>query len=189
MVAKKWHVGKRLINKIADVTGLPTVEYLFDEEGCPLPDLGGVQSRLSKRARHRRAVLRLLFDFYGTNRLVVCMDPGSLDLLKDFFSDRSITRMLEIENTFSDEYLHGHAKRIGLAGDATSDAAFERLLPTIKSDLAFESNQIRDAGFGECYRINETLSSEMNAIALARFLSLSLDQAKEIAKADPLFFD
>ena len=107
IVAKKWHVGKRLIQKIGQVTDIPTVEYLFDEESCPMPDLGGIQTRLYKRTRHRRALMRMLFDYYDKDRLVVCMDPDNLDLLQDFFSDRSTTRLLEIDSEFSDDYLTG----------------------------------------------------------------------------------
>ncbi|MCK8465263.1 beta-1,6-N-acetylglucosaminyltransferase [Aliiroseovarius sp. S1339] len=189
IVSKKWHVGKRLLQKIGQVTGIPTIEYLFDEESCPMPDLGGIQTRLGKRTRHRRALMRMLFDYYDTNRLVVCMDPNNLDLLQDFFSDRSTTRLLEIDCAFSDDYLLGHAKRVGLAGDNTPQDSIDRLLPTIRSDVAFESDQIRDAGFAEYYRISETSGVEENTVAVSRFLSITEDHAKEIAELNHLFAD
>ena len=56
---------------------IPAVEYLFNEEGTPLPDLGGIQTSLSKRTRHRRALVRLLFDYFESNRMIVCIDPSS----------------------------------------------------------------------------------------------------------------
>ena len=189
VVAKKWHVGKRLLHKIGQATDIPTIEYLFDEESCPMPDLGGIQTRLGKRTRHRRALMRMLFDYYDTNRLVVCMDPNNLDLLQDFFSDRSTTRLLEVDSEFSDDYLLGHAKRVGLAGENTSKESIDRLLPTIRADVAFESDCIRDAGFDEYYRISETADAEANALLLSRFLSISPDRAQEIAAMDHLFSD
>lgn len=189
IVSKKWHVAKRLLHKIGQVTDLATIEYLFDEESCPMPDLGGIQTRLGKRTRHRRALMRMLFDYYDTNRLVVCMDPNNLDLMQDFFSDRSTTRLLEIDCTFTDDYLLGHAKRVGLAGDNTPADAVARLLPTIRSDVAFESDQIRDAGFAEYYRMSEANSLEENTVAVSRFLSVTEDKAKDIAELDHLFAD
>ena len=81
--------------------------------------------------------MRMLFDYYDTDRLIVCMDPANLDLMHDFFSDRSVTRMLEIVCTFTDSYLSGHAMRVGLAGERTSKSALERLLPTIRNDIHY----------------------------------------------------
>lgn len=189
VVCKKWHVAKRLLDRIRQVTNLPTIEYLFNEEDTPLPDLGGIQTTLEKRTRHRRALMRMLFEYYDTDRLIVCMDPSNLDLMHDFFSDRSVTRMLEIECQFSDEYLSGHARRVGLAGDQTSQATLERLLPTIRNDMAYEADRIRDAGFARYGRVSEIDPPETNAEKLAQFLSLPADKAMEIAETDYLFAD
>lgn len=189
IVAKKWHVGKRLLHKIAEVTQVPTIEYLFDEESCPMPDLGGIQTSLGKRTRHRRSLMRMLFDYHDTNRLVVCMDPNNMDLLQDFFADRSTTRVLQVESLFTDDYLVGHAKRIGLVGDNTPRAAIDHLLPTVRADVAFESDQVRDADFAEYYRISEAASVEENTIPISRFLSITEDRAKEIAELGHLFTD
>ncbi|MHA6264737.1 DUF5928 domain-containing protein [Arenibacterium sp. CAU 1754] len=189
VVCKKWHVAKRLLERIRQVTNVPAIEYLFTEEETPLPDLGGIQATLEKRTRHRRALMRMLFEYYDTDRLIVCMDPGNLDLMQDFFSDRSVTRMLEIECVFSDEYLIGHARRVGLAGEQTSQATLERLLPTIRNDMVYEADRIRDAGFARYGRMSEADSAETNAEKLAEFLSLSTDKALEIAQTDYLFAD
>ena len=77
--------------------------------------------------------MRMLFDYYDTDRLVICLDPNNIDLMRDFYSDRSTTRLLEIQCDFSDEYLIGHAKRVGLAGERTSKETIDVLLPTIRS--------------------------------------------------------
>ncbi|MBL4766705.1 MAG: glycosyl transferase [Rhodobacteraceae bacterium] len=189
LVCKKWHVAKRLLERIRQVTNVPTIEYLFNEEDAGLPDLGGIQSTLEKRTRHRRALMRMLFEYYETDRLIVCMDPSNLDLLHDFFSDRSVVRMLEINCEFSDEYLSGHARRVGLAGEQTNSATLDRLLPTIRNDMMYESDQIRDAGFARYYRINEVSLPSENAAKLAEFLTISQDKALEIAQTEYLFAD
>jgi len=189
VVCKKWHVAKRLLSRIRSVTGLTCIEYLFDEEGTPLPDLGGIQVTIGKRARHRRALMRMLFDYYQIDRMVVCLDPNNMDLMRDFFSDRSTTKLLEIECDFSDAYLLGHAKRVGLAGERTGQETIDVLLPTIRSDVVFESDQIRDAGFENVYRIREASSPEENAAPLSKFLDVPEDRAREITETDYLFVD
>ena len=189
VVAKKWHIGKRVLDRIKQVTNIPVIEYLFDEEGTPLPDLGGIQSTLGKRTRHRRALIRMLFEYYDTDRLIVCMDPNNVDMMQDFFSDRATTRLLEIESEFTDDYLLGHAKRVGLAGESTPQEAIDRLLPSIRSDVLFESDRIRDAGFENYYCLREVGSVEDNSEVLAKFLTLPVEKAREIAETDNLFSD
>ena len=56
VTCKKWHVAKRLVERVRGLTGTPAVDYLFDERETALPDLGGIQSTLEKRTRHRRAL-------------------------------------------------------------------------------------------------------------------------------------
>ena len=189
VVCKKWHVAKRLVERVRQVTDVPVIEYLFDEEGAELPDLGGIQSTLGKRTRHRRALMRMLFDYFNTDRLLICLDPNNVDLMQDFYADRSKTKMLEIECEFSDEYLIGHAKRVGLAGERTPVETINNLLPTIRYDVVFESDRIRDADFENHYRMREVKSVEENAIALAAFLDISNEKAREIAATEHLFTD
>ncbi|NIZ09102.1 DUF5928 domain-containing protein [Pseudooceanicola sp. HF7] len=189
VVCKKWHVAKRLAQQIREKTDIVTLEYLFHEEDSALPDLGGIQSTLEKRTRHRRALMRMLFDYYQTDRMVICLDPSGLDLLNDFCGDRAQTRLLEVECTFTDDYLIGHAKRVELAGEQTSQDTLDRLLPTIRHDITFESDQIRDSEFENHFRIRESRDAAENAPALARFLSIPEDTAKEIVALDHLFTD
>ena len=189
VVCKKWHVAKRLLTQIRQITNVPAIEYLFTEEDTPLPDLGGIQSTLEKRTRHRRALMRMLFEYYETDRLIVCMDPSNLDLMQDFFSDRSTTSMLEVECQFSNDYLTGHARRVGLAGDRTTQATLDRLLPTIRSDMVYETDRMRDADFARHTRIKENADFAENAAKLAGFLNVAEDRALLVMKSDHLFAD
>ncbi|MBN9886297.1 DUF5928 domain-containing protein [Salipiger abyssi] len=189
VVCKKWHVAKRLLGRIRKMTNIPCIDYLFNEESCALPDLGGIQSTMGKRHRHRRALMRMLFDYYESDRLIICMDPSNLDLLEDFCGDRAVTRLLEIECQFSDSYLVGHALRVGLAGDRTPAETLSRLLPTIRNDMVHESDRIRDANFDNHLRVRETDPPEINAVALAAFLGLEEDKARAIAETEHLFAD
>ncbi len=189
IVSKKWHVAKRLVERIRTMTNVPCIEYLFNEDIAGLPDLGGIQSTMDKRHRHRRALMRMLFDYYETDKLVICLDPSNLDLLNDFCADRAKTRILEVDCHFTDEYLTGHAMRVGLAGEKTPPETLERLLPTIRADMVFESDELRDANFDEHYRIREMGSMEDNVTALSKFLETSPEKAHEIANIDYLFAD
>ncbi|WP_109465188.1 DUF5928 domain-containing protein [Albibacillus kandeliae] len=189
VVCKKWHVAKRLLGLLKQVVNVPAIEYLFNEEHTPLPDLGGIQATLEKRTRHRRSLMRMLFEYHDSDRLIVCLDPSNIDLLQDFCSDRALTRILDIECNFSDDYLVGHARRIGLAGEQTGAAALDRLLPTIRNDLAYEADRLRDAGFANYARIRETDHPEDNAQRIAAFLGLSVDAARGIAATPGLFAD
>jgi len=189
VICKKWHVAKRLVARIRQMTNLPVIEYLFNEEGTALPDLGGIQVSLAKRTRHRRALMRMLFDYYRTDRLIVCMDPASMDLLTDFCGDRARTRLLEIRCAFSDTYLGGHARRVGLAGEQTRPETLERLLPAIRRDITHESDRIRDAGFANHFILREGDDPERSAGLLAQFLDIPAETAQELAEFDHLFAD
>ena len=189
VACKKWHVAKRLTGSIKHHTNIPAIDYLFNEEDTPLPDLGGIQTTLEKRTRHRRALMRMLFDYYDTDRLIICLDTANLDLMQDFFSDRSTTRLLEVECEFTDDYLVGHARRIGLAGEQTAQETLEQLLPTIRYDVVYESDRIREAGFPSHLRLRQTVSAEENTPQIAEFLSVPEDVARGIAETPHLFVD
>ena len=67
---------------------------------------------MAKRHRHRRALVRLLMEYNDDDRLVICVDPADLDLMRDFEADRCTTRILELDCDFTDDYLVGHAERL-----------------------------------------------------------------------------
>ena len=189
VTCKKWHVAKRLVDRVKQVTNTPALYYLFNEATTPLPDLGGIQSTLEKRTRHRRALVRMLYDYWQTDRLVFCIDPANVDMMKDFYNDKAKVRLLEIECDFTDDYLIGHAKRVGLAGDRTPQETIDRLLPTIRYDVKFESDRIRDAGFMNLARMRQSGSVDENTVALAEFLDIPVDKAREIAATEYLYVD
>ena len=98
-------------------------------------------------------------------------------------------RLLEIDCAFTDDYLAGHARRVGLAGPQTPVAAMQKLLPTIRYDVKFESDRLRDLDLAGHFRIRQGASAEENAEALAAFLDIPTETAREIAATDYLFVD
>ena len=189
VTCKKWHVAKRLVERVRQVTNIPAVDYLFNEASTAFPDLGGIQTTLEKRTRHRRALVRMLFDYWQTDHLIICIDPANTDLMQDFYNDKAKVRLLEIQCDFSDDYLIGHAKRVGLAGERSPPEVIDRLLPTIRYDVRFESDRLRDANFPSLSRIRQAATVDENAVPLAEFLDISADKAREIAATEYLFVD
>ena len=189
VACKKWHVAKRLVDRVRGMAQVPAVDYLFNERDTALPDLGGIQTTLEKRMRHRRSLVRMLFEHWQTDRLILCVDPGSIELIQDFREDRSRLRILEIDCEFTDDYLVGHARRVGLAGPHTPVTAMEKLLPTIRYDVKFESDRLRDLDLAGHFRMRQGASLEENAEVLAAFLDIPVEKAREIAGTDYLFVD
>jgi hypothetical protein len=126
--------------------------------------------------------MRLIFEHMGTDRLVMCLDPANFDLLRDFTADRCTTKLLEIDCTMTDAWLEGHARRVGLAGEATPPDTVAALLPALRNDLHAEVDRIRAARFPGYHRIAETASDADNAAALASFFSIPEDRARELAR-------
>jgi hypothetical protein len=189
LACKKWHVAKRLADRIEAVTGLPTFHYVFDEEATRLPDLGGLETTLGKRSRHRKALVRMLLEARGSSRILFCVDPSGTDVISDFRNDHAGVRLLEVRCDFSDAYLIGHARRVGLAGSAALPTELQRLLPTLRNELYFESERLRDLNLPETHHLREDAEPDENAAALARFLGIPIDKAREIAATDYLFAD
>jgi hypothetical protein len=189
LVCKKWHVAKRLLHAAADRLDVRGVEYLFDEASCAVPHLGGIERTLEKRNRHRRALMRMLFDYYDTDRLMICLDPANISLMQDFMSDRANTRILELQCVFDDQYLIGHAQRVGLATVDTPGEVIARMLPTLRHEFADESVRIRDAEFPRHWRIRQDRSTSENANVLSDFFGIPPENGRVLAETPYLFAD
>ncbi|WP_410219163.1 DUF5928 domain-containing protein [Paracoccus sp. (in: a-proteobacteria)] len=189
MVAKKWHIAKRLAAAIRDTTPIPAVDYIFNELDANLPDMGGVASSVSKRERHRRALVKLLFDHFESQSLVFCVDPSALSLIADFDRDRAETRILFIDSRFDDDYLRGHMGRVGLITPDAPEEAAQRVMPIVRGDLQHEADRLREAGLARFGTISETVSSERNAAAIAAFLGVGPEDAMALAQTPHLFAD
>jgi len=97
----------------------------------------------------------VLFEYYKSDRLFLCLDPGDFDLLQDFCSDIALTRVLEIVCLMDVDYILGHAKRVNLISDTTSADAISALRVSIRNELYNQSERITDAGFDNFFRITE----------------------------------
>lgn len=189
IVGKKWHVAKRLTAAIRAETSVPAVDYLFNETDARLPDLGGAETTTEKRHRHRRALIRLLFDQFESKKLVLCFDPSSIDLIQDLMDDKAEARVLQIESALDDDYIRGHISRVGLAGQQSPEDIVERLVPTVRAALEHEAERVRDMDFAGYHAIAPWRSETENAAELARFLEISEEDALKLARTNHLFSD
>jgi len=73
---QKNAIAERLIARLSTLPNLKTLGYLFDEITMQLPDLGGIETTLSQRNRHRKALIRFLYDSYQVTQLLICIDPA-----------------------------------------------------------------------------------------------------------------
>jgi len=62
-------------------------------------------------------------------------------------------------------------------------------LPTIRADVYFEADRIRDANFAHYHRISEQASVDENALPLAAFLDITPERARALAATAHLFAD
>ncbi|NDH27442.1 MAG: hypothetical protein EBY35_14740, partial [Rhodobacteraceae bacterium] len=189
VVCKKWHVAKRFVNQFGPHIDGPLLEYIFNETYENIPDLGGILSSEEKKSRHRRSLVRMLFEYYKTDRLLLCLDPGDFDILQDFCSDIALTRVLEIVCLMDDDYILGHAKRVNLISDTTPAEAISTLLPSIRNELNHQSERITDAGFDNFFRITEQGNLKKNSDQIKLFCELDEETATAIMEQDWLFAD
>lgn len=189
LVCKKWHVAKRFLEASKNTLNLKGTAYLFDEHGTALPNIGGIEKTLAKRARHRRSFVQMIYEYMDTNKLMICLDPNNIEVLDDFYGDRATIKTLEISCSFTDDYIRGHAIRSGIATENSSSEAIAQLLPTIRQDLAFESDRLRDRNYPYLYSISDNNTPEENMMQIASFLDIGEDNARQIAQTPYLFAD
>jgi hypothetical protein len=163
--------------------------YVFDEEADGLPDLGGIETSKAKRGRHRRAFLRLLFEFYDTERMIICLDPANLESVRDIESDDCSLRLLEIRCEVDDNYMLGHAERIGLLRSRTDISIARPLVQTLHRQFRDESEALRDLHLQHFYCLDQRSDIALNTEAVSRFLGLPPAQAERIVRAPDLFAD
>ena len=182
-------MAKRLTAAIRWHTDIPAVNYLFNELDAELPDMGGVETTLAKRERHRRALVKMLYVLFDKRSLAICLDPSALGLIQDFLNDKADTRVLLIDTDFDDDYVRGHIERVGLAGRHSAPEHVNRLIPAVRSDLEHEAERIRDLEIDSFQAISEARGEQANAAALQRLLGVDPGVAAELARTPHLFDD
>lgn len=187
IICKKWHVAKRVLAELTAVSERPGYGFIFDEDNAGLPPLGNIESSRDKRARHRRAFLRLLFETNGARAMTFCLDPSGLDAIRDLATDGCDLNLLEIRCDISDDWLTGHAERIGLGSRSEAGALHAGLMSTLRINIEDESAALRALGLPGYRRINQGDAPGAMARPIADALGISIDAAGRIARRPDLF--
>jgi len=183
ILCKKWHVGERFANAVSKNTGVTSLGYVFDESGVNLPDLGQLEHSKVKRNRHRRAFLKLLFEQMDTNDLIICLDPSNTETLYDIAGDTCEMRVLDVMCYLDDEYLVGHAQRVGLSDRNANSLMTKSLISALRNNIRADHDELQGMGLPDLNIIKESLNPENNALALGRFMKIRTMHAEEIAKS------
>ena len=189
LVCKKWHVAKRLMDLLKTYIELPALGFLFGEDPEVLPYLGGILSNQNKINRHRRLVMRLLFEHFQSDRIMICVDPSEIDTLRDFQSDPVETRILDINCMFDDQYLLGHAQRIGLIKGIAENKSTDRVLPSLRNQIDQERETIRQSGFENRFVVSQAAQYDENILELMAFCNLDQYEATRIIEQKWIFSD
>jgi len=182
ILCKKWHVGTRFADAISKHSGVKSLGYIFDESGINLPDLGQLEHSRIKRNRHRRAFLKLLYERMDTDKLIICLDPSNLDTLADIASDRCEMRVLDIDCHLDNNYLVGHAQRIGLTDKNASEQMTNSLVSALRNNIRADHDSLQEMGLADLSLVTQNLTADKNALALGRFMKIRTMHAEEIAK-------
>ncbi len=181
IACKKWHIAKAYAEALQSAGGISAFGYVFNEDDAGLPFLGGTGSTLQKRSRHRRAFLRLLFRASDQNRIAFCIDPVSIDTLQDLAADSCDVRLLEIGCDFDDDYLIGHAQRMGIATDTLNAEMRTGLLRTLRANIRDESDQLHALDVQIFERLHEDSAVDDIAAAIRRLTYLDHDRSQQVA--------
>lgn len=187
IVCKKWHIANRIAESVAEYSQLPAYGYVFDEENLHLPDLGGIENSSEKRARHRRAVLKLIYQHHDTSHLAICIDPANIDAINDFRRDGCHLKILEIACELDADWLAGHARRIGLGQATEVSDLHEGVLLTLRQNINDERRDLRDMRLPEHRTIQEGDTPGKMARILAEIFNVPIDTGARIARTKGLF--
>ena len=152
-----------------------------------LPDLGVIETALSQRNRHRKALIRFLYDSYQVTQLLICINPAEFECIQDFCTDTASTRLLEINPDLSNLALTNHAKSLDLISAKSPKTALTRLLPQLRADIQGERARLTDAGFDSHYRIAERNDITDTEHALSQFLAAPEQTVRDLNLAANLF--
>lgn len=181
VAAKVWHIGKAVEHRIAETTGMHALGYVFDEgHAIDLP-LGGLEHGLKKRGRHRHALLNIILDTLGTDRLILAVDASRTDVISDIVSRMGEVRILLVDRPVSDDQIVLRAERAGLIGPASG--AFERreVVQALKHEFESAGGELRQTFSGKVYTNSLDRARDENIREIARFLRIPRDQAEPIA--------
>jgi len=182
ILAKHWHIGAAVAAKAAEVAGLRSLGYVFDDEGDLDLGLGNLERGLAKRGRHRLALMNLVYDTLKTDRLILCLDPAQEDAAAEFAEKLGHVRMLLVDRPVSDAHILSHALRTDLL--CAESGAFERgeVMGTLRHQFTSEIERLRDRFSDRIFLNALDRPREDNILDIGHFLRVARPAAEAVAR-------
>ncbi|MEO0342903.1 MAG: DUF5928 domain-containing protein [Pseudomonadota bacterium] len=178
--SKRWDEGDWLRRAVSQTLGIPGVGYLFNTNNAELPDMGGLDEHVDKRARHRRAVIRLLFDIYKSDQLVIGLDPESTEVLNDLALDRNQTIMLYVARDLDEDYFRGHAERTGQIEGDISDQDWASIYRAMQEKHERSVEDLQHPRLFKYGEVRQKDKHKQRVEAVARILGCQAAEAQDI---------
>ena len=185
--AKKWDEGDWIRRAVSQCTNIPGVGYLFNTNNAELPNLGGLEGHVDKRAKHRRAVINLLFDTLQTDRLVIGLDPESSDVLDDLARDRCAVTLVYLDRDLDEAYFRGHAERTQQISGDLSDDEWQTVYRALKERFDRTVAELQHPRLFRYVELKEADSPNRRAEVLASALDCDIKTARDIIDAAKVF--
>lgn len=181
VIAKLWHVGAAIERAAAGATGMTSLGYVFDEDRDLSLPLGGLERGLSKRNRHRRALMNAIFDVTGQQRLILCLDPMQAGAAQDLAGMVEHTRVLLVERPFAQAEIRAHAQRVGLLGPNSGEFEQREVVQALTHELAIETRQLHSSFRNRLWLNRLDRPRKANVEAISRFLRIRPKSAGPVA--------
>ena len=165
------------------------ISELYPELSRRADDLCIIRSMHTPSSLHAPALLQLLFDETGAQRLVICLDPGDPDRLAQLRTLGAGLRVLNVACRYDTPYLQGHARRMGLVSRTTPPERQAMLERLIREQIEGETARLAELGLPRLAHLRDTAPAPVNAQALTEFLAIAPDAALSIARTPTLFAD
>lgn len=186
VLTKSQQVSTRLCQTLATDSTITAFGPVFDTVEFTLPDMGGLEQGLAKRKRHPAAFLRVLAHVSQANHLLICLDPGQLDLATDLCTDWPGLQAINLCSPLDDATLSDLAQRMSLTHCTTSQAERAEVRAALRDDAAYQHQLVQSALACPVFQLGPGPVGLAQTSALAQVLSVSHDVAQRVIRASGL---
>lgn len=180
--AKLWHIGEAIEAKAAELASIPSLGYIFDDNHDLELPLGGLESGLAKRGRHRIALMNMVYDAMQTEQLILCLDTGQADVLDELVRKIGDVRILLVDRPVSEAHIRGHARRAGLLDEESTEVEVKEVLKTLSFTFGHEVTHLRDHFADRLYTNALSRTREENLLDLGHFLKVPRPAAEALTR-------
>ncbi len=189
VASKVWHIGVGVQDEVGKAAGMRGLGYIFDEDkpiGLPL---GNLEHGIAKRATHRHALMNVIFDCLGEERMVLCVDTSRTDIMADIVSRNGDVRILLVERPVPEEQIVLRAERGGLIGDASGEFERREAIRTLQHEFGSAGAELRNHFSGRVFMNQLDRDAEANIRDMTRFLRMPREVAETVVQGAAYYVD